>query len=84
MFDDWSGGGLLRMLELNFSTFRLFAALALGAEPDYVWCTANPVKRYIQKNVETELASMMIRGTLMDGCTVEINSDGKKLIFTVK
>lgn len=50
-------------------------------DPNY---GARPVKRYIQKNVETELASMMIRGMLMDGCTVEINSDGKKLIFTVK
>ena len=42
LLDEWSGGGLLRMLELNFSTFRLFAASALGAEPDYARRTANP------------------------------------------
>ena len=42
---------------------------------------ARPVKRYLQKHVETEIASMIIRGDLVDGGTVTINSDGEKLIF---
>lgn len=42
---------------------------------------ARPVKRYLQKHVETEIASMIIRGELVDGNTVTIDSDGEKLIF---
>ena len=45
---------------------------------------ARPVKRYLQKNVETELASELIRGTIVDGDTVEIDSDGDRLLFNVK
>ena len=43
---------------------------------------ARPVKRYLQKHVETEIASMIIRGDLVDGNTVTIDSDGEKLIFS--
>ena len=39
---------------------------------------ARPVKRYLQKHVETEIASMIIRGDLVDGGTVTIDSDGEK------
>ena len=42
---------------------------------------ARPVKRYLQKYVETELASMLIRGTLSDGQQVSVDSDGEKLTF---
>ena len=44
---------------------------------------ARPVKRYLQKNVETELASMLIRGEVSDGQQVTIDSDGEKLTFSV-
>ena len=44
---------------------------------------ARPVKRYLQKNLETELAEMLIRGTLSDGQHVTIDSDGTKLTFAV-
>ncbi len=42
---------------------------------------ARPIKRYLQKHVENELASMIIRGDLVDGGKVTIDSDGKTLIF---
>ncbi|MCI8647277.1 MAG: ATP-dependent chaperone ClpB [Firmicutes bacterium] len=45
---------------------------------------ARPVKRYLQKNVETQLAGEIIRGNIKDGDSVEIGSDGEKLIFQVK
>ena len=45
---------------------------------------ARPVKRYLQKNLETELAEMLIRGTLSDGQHVTIDSDGTKLTFAVE
>ena len=57
---------------------RSFIAHA-GYSPSY---GARPVKRYLQKHVETELAAMLIRGTLSDGQTVTIGSDGEKLTFS--
>ncbi|MEV6555199.1 hypothetical protein AB0M22_05765 [Nocardia sp. NPDC051756] len=35
LIDEWGGDDVLRHLELNYRTFRLFAVSALGAEPDY-------------------------------------------------
>ncbi|MCQ2546861.1 MAG: ATP-dependent chaperone ClpB [Clostridia bacterium] len=49
-------------------------------EPAY---GARPVKRYLQKNIETELASMIIRGEINDGDKVTIDSDGEKLKFEI-
>ncbi len=43
---------------------------------------ARPVKRYLQKNVENELAAMIIRGDIVDGQTVRIDSDGSSLQIT--
>ena len=42
---------------------------------------ARPIKRYLQKHVENELASMIIRGDLVDGGKVTIDSDGETLLF---
>ena len=50
-------------------------------DPNY---GARPVKRYLQKNVETALASKLIKGDIADGDTVVIGSDGEKLTFRVK
>ncbi len=44
---------------------------------------ARPVKRFLQRNVETELAGELIRGNVKDGDDVSIDSDGEKLLFTV-
>ena len=64
LLDEWSGGALLRMLELNFSTYRLFAASALGAEPDYVRRTANPRGVLPHRVAEPLLWLMARRGFL--------------------
>ncbi len=40
---------------------------------------ARPVNRYLQKNIETQIASMIIKGDIVDGQTVVINSDGSRL-----
>lgn len=42
---------------------------------------ARPVKRFLQRSVETELAGEIIRGTVKDGDSVIIDSDGSKLSF---
>ena len=43
---------------------------------------ARPVKRFLQRNIETELAGELIRGNVSDGDTVVIGTDGNKLTFT--
>ena len=42
---------------------------------------ARPVKRYIQKNIETEIAAMIIRGTAKDGDHIVIDADESGLTF---
>ena len=44
---------------------------------------ARPVKRYLQKHVETELAAMLIRSQLSDGQRVVVGSGGDSLTFRV-
>ena len=43
---------------------------------------ARPVKRFLQKNIETELAGELIRGNISDGDNVVIDTDGQKLTFS--
>jgi len=50
-------------------------------DPNY---GARPVKRYLQKNIETELASMIIKGDIVDGATVEIDAADGNLKYSVK
>ena len=45
---------------------------------------ARPVKRFLQRSVETELAGEIIRGTVKDGDRVIIDSDGSKLSFQTR
>ncbi|WP_238439779.1 hypothetical protein [Frankia sp. AgB1.8] len=35
MVEQWGGGSLIRKLDNNYASFRLFGASALGAEPEY-------------------------------------------------
>ena len=45
---------------------------------------ARPVNRYIQKYIETELATKIIRGDIVDGNTVTITANADGLDFEVK
>ena len=45
---------------------------------------ARPVKRYLQKSVETELAGELIRGSIADGDKVVIDTDGERLLFNAE
>ena len=45
---------------------------------------ARPVKRYVQSNLENEIASMIVRGDVHEGETISIDEDeNSKLIFNV-
>ncbi|MBN2882365.1 MAG: AAA family ATPase, partial [Clostridia bacterium] len=45
---------------------------------------ARPVKRYLQKFIETEIGRMIISGQLKDGNGVVIDSSGEELVLRVK
>lgn len=42
---------------------------------------ARPVKRYLQKHIETQLARMIIKGELSEGKTAQITSTGQGLLI---
>ena len=44
---------------------------------------ARPVKRFLQKYIETELAEKIIKGEIKDGDTVTVNRSGSSLEFAV-
>ena len=66
-------------LELTDKGKRFIAREAY--DPNY---GARPVKRFLQKHVETALAARLIKGEIADGDTVVIDSDGETLKFEVK
>ncbi|SFE40887.1 ATP-dependent Clp protease ATP-binding subunit ClpB [Peptostreptococcaceae bacterium pGA-8] len=45
---------------------------------------ARPIKRYIQKNIETEIAKLIIEGKVYDGKTIVIKADDNQLLYEVK
>jgi ATP-dependent Clp protease ATP-binding subunit ClpB len=45
---------------------------------------ARPVKRYVQKHVETQLARIIMRGEVAEGSVIAIDSDDEGLTFRVK
>ena len=45
---------------------------------------ARPVKRFMQKYVETKLAEALIKGEIADGNTVEITSKGEGIELEIK
>lgn len=52
-----------------------------GWNPEY---GARPVKRFIQKYLETELGRLIIKGEIVDGDTAVIESDGTRLEIVKK
>ena len=61
---DWGGDGLLRSLDANFDTFRVFGASALGAEPDYSKGTTSERGRLPHRVAEPFLWLLAERGFL--------------------
>ena len=45
---------------------------------------ARPVKRYVQKNVETALARIIMRGEIAEGSVITIDADENGLVFDTK
>ena len=72
-----------RLEERNITLELTDAAKKFIAEESYdAAYGARPVKRFLQRSVETELAGELIRGNIKDGDNVVIDSDGNRLQFT--
>lgn len=71
-----------RLADRNMSAEMTAAAKEVVArdayDPHY---GARPVKRYMQKNVETKIAEMIIRGAAKDGDRIIIDADEEGLTF---
>ena len=72
-----------RMLDEGYGLKITDAAKKFIAEESYTpEYGARPVKRYVQQNVETEIARMIVRGQVPDKGTVTVDAEGGKLKFT--
>ena len=45
---------------------------------------AIPLKRFVQKDIETNLSKMILSNEVPENSTVVLDSDGDKLIYDVK
>ena len=74
-----------RMLDEGYGLNVTDAAKKFIAEESYTpEYGARPVKRYVQQNVETEIARMIVRGKVPDKGTVTVDAEGGKLKFTAE
>ena len=66
-------------LELSEDARRFIAKESYDAE-----FGARPVKRYVQKNIENQIAEMIISNEVIDGQTIEITVSDNSLKFNVR
>ncbi|MCI1521056.1 MAG: AAA family ATPase [Eubacterium sp.] len=66
-------------LELTGNARRFIAHESY--DPNY---GARPVRRYLQKHIENELAKLIISGDVIDGSRITIDEEGGKLTFNVQ
>ena len=66
-------------IKIELTESALDHIVAKGWNPEY---GARPVKRFIQKEIETELSRQMIKGLISEGDTAIVDSEGEKLFIT--
>ena len=65
-----------RQLKIKLTPAAKQFVIDQGYDPVY---GARPLRRYIQKNVETMAAKIILAGDISEGSTITIDSDGTKL-----
>jgi ATP-dependent Clp protease ATP-binding subunit ClpB len=70
-----------RHIQLELTDAAKTHIVRVGHDPAY---GARPLKRVIQKEIETVLGKQILLGTIRDGQTIKVDYDGKKgqLTFT--
>ena len=72
---------LSRQIEFHADTSAKKFLASVGFDPVY---GARPLKRAIQRQIETPISRMLIAGELLDGQSIEVSSNGEALAFKVK
>lgn len=70
-----------RSIEVNVSDEAVSYMAEEGYDPVY---GGRPLKRYIQRVVETAIARMIISGEVHDGCTVNVDVEDGNLTYSVR
>jgi ATP-dependent Clp protease ATP-binding subunit ClpB len=72
-----------RHVQLELTDAAKEHLVRVGYDPAY---GARPLKRAIQKEIETPLARLVLQGAIKDGQTVHVDYDGKKgeLVFQAR
>jgi ATP-dependent Clp protease ATP-binding subunit ClpB len=70
-----------RNIQLEVSDVAKEHLVHVGYDPAY---GARPLKRTIQKELETRLGKLILEGKVRDGQTVRVDYDGYKLTFTIQ
>ena len=66
-----------RRIVLNVDERAKMWIANIGYDPAY---GARPLKRVIQRNLQNPLASLILDGSINDGDTVQVSSDGDELL----
>ena len=68
-------------IKVEYTTEALDFIADSSYDPSY---GARPIKRFVQKDIETNLSKMILSNEISDNDTVLINSDGHKLLYQIK
>ena len=70
-----------RGIKLTVTPEAVAMAAKNGYDPVY---GARPLKRYLQKKLETQIARLIIGGEAADGCTITVENQGSDLVAHVE
>ena len=68
-------------IKIEFTDKALDYIVSEAYDPAY---GARPLKRFVQKDIETNLSKMILSNEVPENSTVVLDSDGEKLIYDVK
>ena len=70
-----------QFITISYTDKTLDFIVEKAYDPSY---GARPLKRFIHKDIETNLSKMILSGKISENSNVTIDSDGEKLIYDVK
>ena len=70
-----------QFITISYTDKTLDFIVEKAYDPSY---GARPLKRFIHKDIETNLSKMILSGKISENSSVTIDSDGEKLIYDVK
>jgi ATP-dependent Clp protease ATP-binding subunit ClpB len=68
-----------RDIHIEITDAALDYVVANGWNPEY---GARPVKRFVQKSIETEIAKQIVKGLISEGDRVRVDCDGVQLAIS--